>query len=653
MFVDQLLHGYSNGHRLLAASRQPDEETATALLSHSDSPAAPQGRLLASLPLPAIRSWALTSIWPALDAPRPGSVWSHTLLLDEEALGRLRGAGGLLNAFALPGGPDDYARYSRPLEIVESLTTVPAADGQLARAIVLATYGWPEKPTAVLADDLDKAADILLAIWQRQWPALRRSFSFRTRQRLSEEARPGVEIARQAARREAAERVEVDVESAIAGADPAWLQVLVDDLRRPEGPVQDFLWSFGPEAPRGRSALPALARIYADISDSEADSKALDDLIRVYPAPDQMAGLKLAMLEPGTSLWRASERVRIELAIANSDAVPWQRLRLADRTLKLIEEGELEAFAEILEMAASGDRTSPGPGREILDEVARRNGLAAVRELAGRSPATAARVIRSFPELLEEPQLWKGRAPLSSEFLQQLAVVKLPIPPHPFLELVGDENVREAITLRLLPAQVVAGFLAEKGAQNEQLERWKDLFAEIPGVATKDLAGMGASWEQVALAIAADPRPARAVVRKHAQELAEHFEDMGPEVRLRVAAAIFGVAGGGRIGRKATGRSFAILHRTSTRKEVRECLLERLPTFEVSEDVLRVALRQALVDIVKEEDWDAEDIAVALYNAGPGAKKVRDLTPKKSDARKAFDAAGKLVKGAFRAVRGH
>lgn len=653
MLVDQLLHGYSNGHRLLAASRQPDEGTATALLSHSDSPAAPKGRLLASLPLPAICSWALTSIWPALDAPRPGSVWSHTLLLDEEALEGLRGAGGLLKAFARPSGPDDYSRYSRPLDIVESPTTVPAADSQLTRAIVLAAYGWPEKPTAVLAEDLDEAAEILVAIWQRQWPALRRSFSFRTRQRLSEEARPGVEIARQAARREASERVEVDAKSAIGGADPAWLQVLTGDLQHPEGLVQDFLWNFGPEAPRGRSDLPTLARIYADISDSKAFSKALDDLIKVYPAPDQMAGLKLAMLKPGTSLWRANERVRIELAIANSDAVPWQQLCLSDRTLNLIEEGELEAFAEILEMAASGSRTSAGPGKEILDEVARRNGLTAIRELAGRSPATAARVIRSFPELLEEPQLWKGRPLLGSEFLRELATAKLPIPPHPFLELAVDETIREAIILRLLSAQVVAGFLAEGGAQNEQLARWKAILAEIPGAGTKELVGNAASWKQVALAIAADSKPARAVVKKYAQELAEHFEDMGSDVRLRVAAAIFSVAGGGRIDREAAGRSFAILHRASTKKEVRECLLERLPAFKVSEDALRVALRQALVDIVKEENWGVEDISVALYNAGPGAKKVRDLTPKKSDIRKAFDAAGKLVKGALRAVRGH
>lgn len=653
MLVDQFLHGYANGHRLLAASRQPDEATASALLSHSDAPAIPRTRVLASLPLPPIRSWALTSIWPAEDAPRPGSVWSHTLLLDDEALNSLEGAGGLLEAFSMPTERNDLSRFSLQAEVADRPISVGSDDRTIAEAILLATYGWPGKSTAVLAPNLDAAAKILLAIWQRQWPALRASYSFRTRLRLSEEAKAGLEVALQPSRREGAGRVEIAAEASIdERPNPPWLGVLADDLERNRGPIQELLRTFGPEAPKGWSDFPTLGRILSEASNPATGRSAFSALVLVYPEPAQMEGLKLAMLRRESAVWIAPEIVRLEVAITNAEALPWKQLDLPGRTLDFLEQGDLDDFFKILELAGAADQTESGPGQEILGAVREKLKPKQLRGLAERSPSSAARILELHPAPLLARSFWTGSPPWLHDLLIALADRKISVPPHPFLDEVDDEITREALALRVVDPLAIGAALAEGGANCRQLARWQEVFPASAGISSKELLSEMPSWQQIALALAADPKPSRGLVRKYAHEMAEHFEDMDSDVRIRLAAEIFESAGAGKLEPEAVGRSFAILHRSSTKKESREELLSLLPRFQVSQDELRVALRRALVEIVKEERWEPEDLAVALYNAGPGAKKVRDLTPKKSEVRKVFDAAGKLVKDAVKMVRG-
>ena len=90
--IDQALHGYRDGHRLLASSRELSAADRRRISVQSDN--ADAGRsgeweaLLAGYPLPSgLYAWSLT--WPAPEMPRPGCVWAHTLLVDP---GQLRGS---------------------------------------------------------------------------------------------------------------------------------------------------------------------------------------------------------------------------------------------------------------------------------------------------------------------------------------------------------------------------------------------------------------------------------------------------------------------------------------------------------------------------------------------------------------------------------
>src|SRR5215213_2341851 len=106
--LDQALHGYENGHRLLAASAELVSADRRVLARQTDSPDA--GRvagwdaLLTGHPLPS-GAFALSMTWPAPEMPRPGCVWTHTLLIDFADIAVIASLSDLDNLFRGPNAP--------------------------------------------------------------------------------------------------------------------------------------------------------------------------------------------------------------------------------------------------------------------------------------------------------------------------------------------------------------------------------------------------------------------------------------------------------------------------------------------------------------------------------------------------------------------
>src|SRR5947207_4109313 len=88
--VHQLLHGYSQGHRLLASStRLPDDLTRVILrMSDLSGPNIVPGfeDYLSGYPLRALDAYAFARTWYAPEMKRPGCVWTHTLVVPNESL---------------------------------------------------------------------------------------------------------------------------------------------------------------------------------------------------------------------------------------------------------------------------------------------------------------------------------------------------------------------------------------------------------------------------------------------------------------------------------------------------------------------------------------------------------------------------------------
>src|SRR5205823_3931025 len=83
--VHQSLHGYSGGHRLIDSSIDCPADVARLMLRMSDLSG---GNIVSGFedyltvyPLKQIGMYAFAKTWVALEMPRPGCVWTHTLLL--------------------------------------------------------------------------------------------------------------------------------------------------------------------------------------------------------------------------------------------------------------------------------------------------------------------------------------------------------------------------------------------------------------------------------------------------------------------------------------------------------------------------------------------------------------------------------------------
>jgi hypothetical protein len=106
--IDQALFGYADGHRQIASSFRLPPKDLYLLSSASDLASGTRlgenDSYLTGLPLPESRRHALFRTWAAPEMPRPGCVWSHTLLLDSRAIGSLPAFSELLALFRRPIG---------------------------------------------------------------------------------------------------------------------------------------------------------------------------------------------------------------------------------------------------------------------------------------------------------------------------------------------------------------------------------------------------------------------------------------------------------------------------------------------------------------------------------------------------------------------
>jgi hypothetical protein len=201
--IQQTLHGYAGGHRLLAASVDlpAHAQEVLAALSDLSGPRPHQGfeSYLTTYPLGGTDFIVFARTWNAPEMSRPGCVWTHSLLVPTAVLGTVPDLSVLTQLHLRPnreiGGTSSTRasrqianlgpEYSRPIEIrstaVAPLQRVAEDDQQLAYAVMRGLYGEAApNPVVVLAANSHAAEGVVLALWSQQWPQLRASFLFCT-----------------------------------------------------------------------------------------------------------------------------------------------------------------------------------------------------------------------------------------------------------------------------------------------------------------------------------------------------------------------------------------------------------------------------------------------------------------------------------------
>jgi GTPase-associated protein 1, N-terminal domain type 1 len=267
--LQQMLHGYSEGHRLLASSIELPARDAKAVLMMSDAsgPAATIGEegYLTGYPLMESGHYALARTWPAPELPRPGCVWTHTILIDFSDIPSLRNASGILKCFQRPQG--DERAYKSPLtHVVLSGEGLTDLKDQLARRILFALYNYPSKPIVSAAAEVKARDDLVLSVWAQQWPRLKRAFRFCTlsfADRSSGNATFDLQFLPLSGRVRPAQfrgAIDADRQDLVGGE---WLDDAITDLMDgADGGLRSFLRAAGSDV-GGRESFAALATLHA------------------------------------------------------------------------------------------------------------------------------------------------------------------------------------------------------------------------------------------------------------------------------------------------------------------------------------------------------------------------------------------------------
>lgn len=272
--VHQMLHGYSDGHRLIGGSLRLDSQAARAMLVMTDlsGPGVkpPSRGYLTGYPLEDAGKYVLARTWAAPEMPRPGCVWTHSLLIDYADLALLVEARSLLSLFQRPD-EDIGAKYAHALNA--RLDDVPPVIvlSDRARGIVNSLYISASAQILAEAGDCEDDEEVALAVWMQQWPRLRRAFGFCTLAAVDRTGK-GVYLDLQFARLSPR-----SVESTFPNAQFAGAAALIHpsllplerDLAAPrDSDFRDFLRRAGGDVQGHRTAMLPLCDLYTSLFNS-------------------------------------------------------------------------------------------------------------------------------------------------------------------------------------------------------------------------------------------------------------------------------------------------------------------------------------------------------------------------------------------------
>lgn len=128
MHIDQFLHGYNNGHHLIASSASLPLKDADRMAYLSDwsgyvNPYEEDTSYITAYPLAESQCYVIAKSWYADEMSRPGCVWTHSLVVELDALGQKANFYDLLKLFRRPDrAGDDFMTYTKPIELKEENT---------------------------------------------------------------------------------------------------------------------------------------------------------------------------------------------------------------------------------------------------------------------------------------------------------------------------------------------------------------------------------------------------------------------------------------------------------------------------------------------------------------------------------------------------
>jgi hypothetical protein len=402
--VHQALYGYSRGHRQLSSSLQIEAEAGRILRVATDmSFEGHSGSYLSVFPLASLKKQAFVRTWPAGSWMRPGSVWSHVLLLEWSDLARIENFRDVLdlNKPRNLRNDQDAERFAYECSRELGLTIAPrSAPGDASKnvidpAVLVSAVYSSSRPVTVTSASPEHEENLLLELYAQQWPRLRRSFAFRTRYRSSETAvRYDVEVVEKGDR---------------AGANIVvrdWSGPLAEDLIGRHPALRRFLHTYGAESRRGRRDMSVLARVFESIGYGDARG-AVATLFAEFPLPTQMRRLKADFFSE-TGRIDLPEPERLALAITFSEHLDLGELELGQRFVRLVLSGA--APANVIDREGDSELAAIPESQidSVLAAIADHLDDQTVVHFASIHEDLGLLVIARRPEFLTNPDVWQA-----------------------------------------------------------------------------------------------------------------------------------------------------------------------------------------------------------------------------------------------------
>lgn len=349
--VNQALHGYQNGHQLLAASTNLSLNAKRTLLFQSDltgSIVPGFESYITGYPIRETNHYVFARTWYAPEMERPGCVWTHSLLLDLSDIGKLPDLSILNSLFKRPKA-NSFESYNFELifdavKISIALKKNESEINDYMGAIMEALYKSPNSTCLVPQNSSQNLENEILNIWSEQWPRLRRNFTFCTGA-LNLKVLEGEEYDLQIIPEKLTSNIKrQSKDSNVIHFEQSyfddWLNIFKKYDRKE---IHRFLWAFGADIEGKRSNYIPLLKLFQSLHSPDFSLSEVNNFVSKYfPDSDKGKFLKKNFFG-ANSILPVSEKVLIDFLLSNSNnlSINYNELQIADRIINLITSGEI------------------------------------------------------------------------------------------------------------------------------------------------------------------------------------------------------------------------------------------------------------------------------------------------------------------------
>lgn len=183
--ADQMLHGYANGHQLLAASCELhiDDRNRIDELSDLNGHCEPQEFVsyFTGYPIESNQRYVLAKTWYAYEMRRPGCVWTHSLIFNIEDICRISDINRLMELFLRPTEILSYDEYKNKIIIqTEEEKQLPQYNTNKLQYIIYTVFS-SENPEYIIVEEKEGQFDNeLFIVLNSMPPEILRTFTFCT-----------------------------------------------------------------------------------------------------------------------------------------------------------------------------------------------------------------------------------------------------------------------------------------------------------------------------------------------------------------------------------------------------------------------------------------------------------------------------------------